>query len=163
MKRMKRYNAMSFVKQLLPSILLILLPLSNIVSAESDDPASFSECLLKYMTGAQSDYGARAIESACREVFPDKQKDNKHAEQVRCAPIIKTLTDWDAYIEENFSPKAIKKQTKEAILGGMARGGVNGSRQAQANLNRNIANNRQASARTRLEILKEIRAAGCWE
>ena len=142
-------------------ILLALLPLSNIASAERGDPTSFSECLLKYMTGAQSDSGARAIESACREVFPAEQEDNKQAKEARCAPIKKTLTDWDAYIQENFGPKAIKEQTRVAILGGMARGGVNGSRQAQANLNRNIANNKRVNAKTRLEIIKEIRVAGC--
>ena len=161
MQQMFKYNAMSLYKKLLPSILIILLPLSNTASAESDDPTSFSECLLKYMTGAKSDYGARAIESACREVFPDSK--NKHAERVRCAPIIKSLTDWDTYVEENFGTKAIKKHTREAILGGMARGGAKGSRQAQENLKRWIANNRQANARRRLEILKEIRAAGCWD
>jgi len=149
------------MKIVISLIFVVLLPLSNIVSADSDDPSSFSECLLKYMTGAQSDYGARAIESACRKVFPAEQEDNKQAEEARCAPIKKTLTDWDAYIQENFGPKAIKEQTREAILGGMARGGVNGSRQAQANLNRNIANNKRANARTRLDITKEIRAAGC--
>jgi hypothetical protein len=149
------------MKIVISLIFLVLLPLANIASAERGDPTSFSECLLKYMTGAQSDYGARAIESACREVFPAEQEDNKQAEEARCAPIKKTLTDWDAYIQENFGPKAIKEQTRVAILGGMARGGVNGSRQAQANLNRNIANNKRANAKTRLEIIKEIRVAGC--
>ena len=149
------------MKIVISLIFLVLLPLANIASAERGDPTSFSECLLKYMTGAQSDYGARAIESACKKVFPAEQEDNKQAKEARCAPIKKTLTDWDAYIRANFSRKAIQLKKSKAFRVGGARGGINGSMQAVANVERNIEINKRANAKTRLEIIKEIRVAGC--
>ena len=141
-------------------IICILTLLFSITVVASDGPTSYSECIFKHVSGNTVPEVAKIIESACKDQFPSEKA--IPIEVARCADIKKLLTDWDAYVRDNFNTDALAKQrTKAAVSGFMSGGSSSSTARAQANFDRQIAAQLRNNQERRMRIVSLIAEAGC--
>ena len=141
-------------------IIFILTLLFSTTLVASDGPTSYSGCILKYVSGDTSPEIAKIIESACRDQFPSEKA--IPIEDARCADVEKLLTDWDAYVDDNFNADALAKQRANAGMSGLISGGSSGgAARARANFDRQIAAQLRNNQERRMRIVSLIAESGC--
>ena len=140
-------------------IICILTLLFSITVVASDGPTSYSECIFKHVSGNTVPEVAKIIESACKDQFPSEKA--IPIEGARCADVKKLLTDWDAYVGDNFNTDALAKQRANAGVSGLISGGSSGAARARANFDRQIAAQLRNNQERRMRIVSLIAESGC--
>ena len=140
-------------------LICILTLSSSIAVVASDGPTSYSECIFKHVSGNTSPEVAKIIESACKDQFPSEEA--IPIEDARCADVKKLLTDWDAYVGDNFNTDALAKQRANAGVSGFISGGSSGGARARANFDRQIAAQLRNNQERRMRIVSSIAESGC--
>ena len=125
-----------------------------------DRATAHSGCILKYVSGDTPPEVAKIIESACRDQFPSEKA--IPIEGARCADVKKLLTDWDAYVGDNFNTGALAKQRANAGVSGLISSGTgSGAARARANFDRQIAAQLRNNQERRMRIVSLIAESGC--
>jgi hypothetical protein len=134
--------------------------LFSITVAASDGPTSYSECIFKHVSANTPPEVAKIIESACKDQFPSEEA--IPIEDARCADVKKLLTDWDAYVGDNFNTGALAKQRANAGVSGLISSGTgSGTARARANFDRQIAAQLRNNQERRMRIVSLIAESGC--
>ena len=93
-----------------------------------------------------------------QKVLETKNK-AKEKNRKRCAPYKKMITDWDAFIANNFNKKALQRERRMVFMNGAAKEGF-GSR-AVLVWKENLRKKTRENEIKRLEIIKLIAQKGC--
>jgi len=90
-----------------------------------------------------------------------EERTAKQLEAERCAPYKEMLEDWDAYIADNFSEKAIKRKSKNAWSAGIQQYGLKGGRKALNDFEDKQTKLKRENIFERMKIVKMISGVGC--
>jgi len=141
--------------KILKKIIAINLFIFISVALASDHPASYSECVLKYVSGDTFPEVAKIIESACKDQFPSEKK--VLLEDAKCADEKALLQSHDAYIAQNFNDKVLAAKRSKAVLGGLMSGGTGTTAGAAgAKFDREIELQKNQNREQRIQIVAMI-------
>ena len=142
-------------------VMAVFLVSTNVYASDSEEPSSYSECILKYIAGDSISEVVEIIKAACKDQFPGKLKKAPIRTNDRCIAIKEQLTQWDDYMSKNFSSKALRKQRNDTFIKAMALGGPRGVAKAEQRLEDNIRRNKRDALGKRQKVLDMSVRADC--
>mgnify|MGYP000856142299 FL=1 len=137
---------------LLTKIIVINLIVFTSGAFAADNPASYSECVLKYVSEDTFPEVAKIIESACKDQFQSERR--IPLEDKRCAGEKALLQDHDTYVAQNFNEKVLAAKRRKASMEGLMVGGTSSAAaRARANFDRRVQRQINQNREQRIEIV----------
>ena len=137
---------------LLTKIIVINLIVFTSGAFAADNPASYSECVLKYVSEDTFPEVAKIIESACKDQFQSERR--IPLEEKKCADEKALLQDHDTYVAQNFNEKVLAAKRREAYFDGLSVGGTGASgTAARVRFDRRVQRQINQNREQRIEIV----------